>query len=181
MATPGAIVRAFAASACAPSASGTSSSCRRSRAPLPTAPPSASGICAPPSGSAASPSEIPGSAAPGSTPCASARAFAPAADSFLAYLGDCAHRPDYAVVERPSTAPTEQTTSAPEIIRVAGDLIAWSGWPEPTVWQLPLGRAWWYYAMALRARGANLSFLDDEEREFQAGMRDAEKGQKVPK
>jgi len=98
-----------------------------------------------------------------------------AVSEFLDYTGTYLYRPEYAVVERkrPGEAPSEQITNAPELMRLIGDIIGWAPWPEAYVWDLPLGRAYWYQAMSFRARGVTLSYMNDEEREFQEKMSEA--------
>lgn len=95
---------------------------------------------------------------------------------FLAYAGSYLYKPDYAVVVPTGGGPREQITPAPETMRLVWDVMGSSRSPaaEAWAWDLPVGRAHWYQVGGLRERGANLSYMDDEEREFQEQMRAAE-------
>ena len=98
-------------------------------------------------------------------------------DRMLDYVGDYLQRPDYSVhvKENPNAGPTGSRGAAPESLQVAWDLIGWSGWPEAYVWEMPIGAAFAHQAGVLRSRGADLDFMTDKERAFQAAMKAAKK------
>lgn len=102
---------------------------------------------------------------------------------FLAYTGDYFQKPEYCIHTRevPGVAKPPPRTSAPELIMLAADVMGWCRGSERWVWELPPGRAYWYRSMAQRASGADVDFMDDEERDFQeqmwaAGLRPQKKG-----
>jgi hypothetical protein len=100
---------------------------------------------------------------------------------FLTYTGDYLQKPEYCIHTRelPNAPPAPRRSSAPELFTLAADIIGWSHAPERWVWELPPGRAYWYRSMAQRAMGADVDFLDDDERAFQAQMEAA--GLKPPR
>lgn len=98
-------------------------------------------------------------------------------DRFYAYAGDYIAKPEWAVVpmrlpRKGAGAPPEPRGDIPEDIRVVADLVAWSHWPEWYVWEMPIGRAYWYQMMSQRAGGLDVDYLDAEEREFQAELKE---------
>lgn len=101
---------------------------------------------------------------------------------FLTYTGDYLQKPEYCIHTRelPHAAPAPRRSSAPELLTLAADIMGWCpAATERWTWELPPGRAYWYRSMAQRALGADVDFLDDEERAFQAEMEKA--GLKPPR
>ena len=95
---------------------------------------------------------------------------------FLGYTADYIYKPEYSVREPKlpaGSSPRIPSHSAPEIIRLVGDVVGWSHWPEAYVWELPPSRAHWYRAMALRAAGIDVDFMSDEDRAFNDAMKAA--------
>ncbi|MEA3210983.1 MAG: hypothetical protein QOE70_4040 [Chthoniobacter sp.] len=95
---------------------------------------------------------------------------------FIAYTADYVHKPEYSV--RPPKLPPGATITmpgagAPEIFKLASDVIGWSHWPEAHVWEMSPGRAHWYRTMKLQAQGADVDFMTPEDRAFDAGMKAA--------
>lgn len=91
---------------------------------------------------------------------------------FLAYTGDYLQKPEYCIHTREvqGSAPSPQRSSAPELLTLAADIMGWCRAPERWVWELPPGRAYWYRSMAQRALGADVDFMNEEERAFQDQM-----------
>ena len=98
-------------------------------------------------------------------------------DKMLLYIGDYLQRPDYSVhiKESPDAAPAGSRGAPPESLQVVWDILGWASWDEAYVWEMPIGAAYAYQAGALRARGADLDFMTDKERKFQADMKAAQK------
>lgn len=97
-------------------------------------------------------------------------------NQFLAYAGDYLSRPEYAIIPpKPvvGAPPEPKRGIAPEIVIVAGDIIGWSGWSPELVWNLPIGQSYWYQMLARRGAGADVDFVTEEERAFQAEIREA--------
>ena len=93
-------------------------------------------------------------------------------EAFLRYAGDYLSRPEYDVVApEDKGVPRPRRGAPPEIMQIAADVIGWTHWPEAVVWELPIGRAHWYAMMGQRAGGADVDYLTEEEREFQAEMK----------
>lgn len=93
---------------------------------------------------------------------------------FLAYTADYIHKPEYSI--RPPKRLAGSSLgggSAPEIFKLAADVIGWTCWPEAYVWEMPPGRAQWYRTMAFKAIGADVDFTTPEDREFEAAMKRA--------
>ena len=100
---------------------------------------------------------------------------------FLHYTRDYVVKPDYAVVAPPAprgSTPAPKIVPAPELLRVVADIVGWSGCSFRDAWELPVGQAYWWQSMALRARGERLDFMDDRHREIQRQMKEA-KAQKL--
>ena len=93
-------------------------------------------------------------------------------DAFLEYCGDYLQQPEYTIITPDTKSPHPQTPRgrAPEELQHASELISWSGWSEATVWNLPLGKANWYRAMAHKEKGYDVDFLTPEEKAFQATL-----------
>ncbi|MEA3208370.1 MAG: hypothetical protein QOE70_1427 [Chthoniobacter sp.] len=95
---------------------------------------------------------------------------------FLSYTADYLYKPEYSIRAPrlpPGASTGPQSNGAPEILKLAGDIIGWSQWPEAYVWELPPGRAHWYRALAQRAMGADVDFVTPEDREFNEAMKRA--------
>lgn len=97
-------------------------------------------------------------------------------DRMLLYIGDYLQRPDYSVhiKESPDATPAGSRGAPPESLQVAWDILGWSSFDEAYVWEMPIGAAYAHQAGALRARGADLDFMTDKERKFQADMKAAQ-------
>lgn len=102
---------------------------------------------------------------------------------FLNYTGDYLQKPEYCIHPRevPGAPPAPKRIAAPELLTLTADIMGWCHAPERWVWELPPGRAYWYRSMAQRHMGADVDFLDDEERDFQdqmeaAGLKSHRKG-----
>lgn len=96
---------------------------------------------------------------------------------FRDYIEDFLCKPDYSIVEpayHGQSAPQTRRGQAPEELIVASEVIGWSSWSERYVWELPVGAAYWYQAMARKSRGLDIDFVDDSEREFQKQMKEAQ-------
>jgi hypothetical protein len=91
---------------------------------------------------------------------------------FVDYTGDYLSKPQYAV--RPQEGAKPSTSKpAPELILVAGDVIGWTGWTDERVFNLPVGQAYWWQAMARRALGMDVDFETEHGRAFEAAMKEA--------
>lgn len=96
--------------------------------------------------------------------------------AFADYTGDYLQTPEYSFVP-PDTdgRPTRSRPPvgrAPDEIEQIGELIHWSGWSREVVWNLPIGEANWYRAMAQRSAGNELDFVDEREKAFRAKLPD---------
>jgi hypothetical protein len=98
---------------------------------------------------------------------------------FLDYAGDYIVKPEFAVIPRTANAPGAPppppppvVSPVPELMCAIGDVIAWSGWEAKPVWEMALSQLHWYRMLALREKGALISYLDEEEREIQRRMKE---------
>lgn len=92
-------------------------------------------------------------------------------EAFIFYTKDYLQEPEYTVIP-PDTngVPSRPETPrgrAPEVMEHVADLIVFTGWDDKKIWNLPLGYANWLRAMALKHKGADVSFVTESEREFQ--------------
>ena len=70
---------------------------------------------------------------------------------YLSYTADYIHKLEYSIRPPKRLAGSSLAGgSAPEIFKLATDVIGWTGWPEAYVWDLPPGRTQWYRTMAAR-------------------------------
>jgi hypothetical protein len=99
-------------------------------------------------------------------------AFHDAVCDFLSYTGGYLYKPDYSIVPSKYSTPGK-VSGAPEIFRLASDVIGWSHWTEDHVWNMAPGRAQWYRSSALRAIGADVDFVSQADRDFEAAMKAA--------
>lgn len=93
-------------------------------------------------------------------------------EQFRSYVNDYLQIPEYSIVVPPGEGEPPRRGRAPEVLVVAADIIGWSHWPEKYVWELPLGLAYWYQSMSIRATGADLDFMTPKEREFQQQLKE---------
>ena len=100
------------------------------------------------------------------------KALARRITAFLEYTGDYLQEPEYTIIQPDIKGGTKNTPrgQAPDELSHASELIAWSGWSEDVVWNLPLGKASWYRAMARKATGLDVDFTTPEEKAFQAQL-----------
>src|SRR4030095_14891259 len=102
---------------------------------------------------------------------------------FLEYAGSYFHKPEYTIHALPlpkGMAPRPRRGSAPRILRPVADVATLVHGSQSEIWHLPVGRAEWYVGMAARAKGEDIDFLNDEERDFQEEMKTAELAQNAP-
>jgi len=100
------------------------------------------------------------------------KALAGRITTFLEYCGDYLQEPEYTIIPPDIKGGGGRTPrgQAPDELQHASELIAWSGWSEDVVWNLPLGKASWYRAMARKAAGLDVDFITPAEKEFQAQL-----------
>lgn len=99
------------------------------------------------------------------------------------YVKDFNSEPEFTVKSPTPSSGAKATSSklivgrAPEIFRMAAEMIGWSGWSDQKVWEMPMSEVRWYLTQALRdqlvPKGADVDFLTDEDREMQRKMREA--------
>ena len=82
----------------------------------------------------------------------------------LEYFGDYQQVPDFAIVKKPGQQPPKERGAAPDVLRMAADLITWTHWEERAIWEMSMGRVYWYQMMSFASAGADLDVLTEEER-----------------
>ena len=97
------------------------------------------------------------------------RALAGVAEKFSKYCDDYTQEPIYSVVPRKGVV-SEARGRAPEELEISCEVIAWSGWDEDAVWNMPIGRLRWYVMMARRLAGVDIDPLSEEELEYQKNL-----------
>jgi hypothetical protein len=87
--------------------------------------------------------------------------------AFVEYTGDYKQEPEFAVIPPKSgSSSPELRGKAPPELEQAWLIAKHTGWSEEYVWNMPLGRSNWYRVLALKADGADIDFVDDNERKF---------------
>lgn len=91
-------------------------------------------------------------------------------EAFLEYAGDYLQNPDFAVIPPETSGRTRTLRGKPpaELDQVC-DLIGF-GISEDRAWNMGIGLANWYRVMALKHKGADIDFIDKEEKEFQSQL-----------
>jgi hypothetical protein len=94
--------------------------------------------------------------------------------NFLSYISNYLQKPDYGIIPSDlfprdgGRAPHPQSNPPPEIISLVYDAAKGANISVPDAWNMPIGQAYIAQAMRLIELGANLDFMDEKEREFQA-------------
>lgn len=89
-------------------------------------------------------------------------------ERFLTYVGDYLQNPEFTVIQTESKgdrAPEVRGLAIDELERLA-DLIAFTGWDDKKIWNLPLGYSNWLRAFAKRAQGVDISFTTEKEKKW---------------
>jgi hypothetical protein len=95
-------------------------------------------------------------------------------DDFIFYTKDYTQEPEYTIIP-PDTGNTPMRPEtprgrAPEVLEHVSELISFTHWDDRKIWNLPVGYANWLRAMAIKNKGADVSFVTESEREFQAKL-----------
>jgi hypothetical protein len=98
--------------------------------------------------------------------CSSSERFTKASNRLLEYIGDYLQKPEYVIHVPESRTPRTPRGQPPEIFQAVCDVIAYTGWPEQKVWEMPIGSLYWYQVTFLKDR-ADVDIMSPEEREFQ--------------
>ncbi len=97
-----------------------------------------------------------------------------AARAFYTYLADYSSPPVHELVltrEQRNAPPTMPRGRPPAELCTVAAVVGWSKCPVERAWEMPIGEAEWYAAMALEAAGAPLDFEDEDERQFLADLK----------
>lgn len=95
---------------------------------------------------------------------------------FMAYIADYLNRPEYNIITPepyPGSKPPRQTAPPPEIIMLVFDAAHGARVPLVEAWNMPIGEAYIAQAMFMRQQGAQLDFMNQEERLFQRELIEA--------
>lgn len=92
----------------------------------------------------------------------------------LEYVGDYLRQPEFSVVQSPGKAfaPKIPRGQPPRELRTVCNVMAMTHCSRREAWEMPIGEAYWYEAMAIREK-VPIEFVDEEEREFRRAMADA--------
>ena len=111
-----------------------------------------------------------GRALPGQ-PNAQERALAALRDQVINYCGDYLQEPVYSIrpPETDGKARKSQLPAgrAPDELEQVSDIVGYTHWPQEYVWNMPIGQANWWRAMAIRAAGNDIDFVDSKDKAFQ--------------
>lgn len=95
-------------------------------------------------------------------------------EAFVFYTKDYLQEPEYTVIPLESNGiPSKPETPrgrAPEVMEHVAELIAFTHWDDKKIWNLPIGYANWLKVMAIKHKGADVSFVTEDERKFQAKL-----------
>ncbi len=96
----------------------------------------------------------------------SGRGLAKERAALLDYVDDFLQRPEcsLAVIGKPGKS--IRLGPPPETLAIASTVIFATHWPERAVWEMPVGAAYWYEALARRQKDP-IDFMTPEEREWQ--------------
>lgn len=98
--------------------------------------------------------------------------------AFLAYISNYLQKPEYAIVpydqfkKQPGSAAAVKTQGPPEVISLVYDASKGANISVNDAWNMPIGQAYIAQAFRLIELGANLDFMDEKEREFQATLKE---------
>lgn len=99
------------------------------------------------------------------------RALAKVAEQFYEYCGDYIQKPEYSII--PKTGATgARRERAPQELEEAASVIAFSGWSEEYVWNLPMGKISWYLMMHQRILGNDIDLLGEQEMQYQEELKE---------
>jgi hypothetical protein len=94
-------------------------------------------------------------------------------DRLLEYFGDYISQPEYSI-KTPEAPPGPPLGEIPEGFVIVCDVISFLNCSEDHAWDIPVGRAYWYQ-MGYRNKTQIIDFLTEEERKFQAEMKEGMK------
>jgi len=101
---------------------------------------------------------------------------------FDEYLRDFFQVPEVCLVSETEGKPAMPVGQPPETFRLAAEMIGWTKWPSRTVWELPIAEVNFYLKERERELLAGSAtaqdWMTDEEREFQAKMREKQAKEK---
>jgi hypothetical protein len=103
-------------------------------------------------------------------------------EKFMVYITDYVHKPDYGIIPFDQfgqvTRTSPKPTPPPDVIQLVFDAAAGANMPVPDVWNMPIGQAYVAQAMYYQHKGLMVDFMNDEEREFQAKLKEYIAGRK---
>lgn len=91
----------------------------------------------------------------------------------LEYAGEYLQEPEFCIIpaeKRPKQTRSTPRGRCPDELEQIADIIGWTGWSQRTCWELPIGQANWLRICALQAKGNDIDFVTEEEREFQESL-----------
>lgn len=106
---------------------------------------------------------------PQPTPTYMQRVLEKLRDQLADYAEDYLQEPEFGIIPRPTQPNADPQTPrgrAPAELEHVWILMR-AGFSERRAWEMPIGIANWYRAMAIRDSGADLSFVDEEEKRWQ--------------
>jgi hypothetical protein len=97
------------------------------------------------------------------------------ATKFIDYVGDYASRPEYIFIPLDifSEKAPLRLTPPPEVVITAFNASHGARITIEQAWNMPIGEAYIAEAMYFRMQGSQLDFMDEDERQFQAEMKEA--------
>lgn len=98
------------------------------------------------------------------------RAIRAQCGAFLEYAGSYLQKPEYSIIPPKQSGTTAMPRGrAPEELEHAGDLIRF-GFDEVRAWEMSIGAANWWRALAQRAAGCDVDFVTPSEKQFCARL-----------
>jgi hypothetical protein len=92
-------------------------------------------------------------------------------DHLLDYFGDYITRPEY-TIKGPDAPPGPVLGPIPEGFIVVCDVISFLKCTEKEVWDMPVGKAYWYQMGFYRHQKEQIDFMTEDERKFQAEVKE---------
>lgn len=104
-------------------------------------------------------------------------------DRFLEYTGDYLQPVEYAVITPDSDPahPQVPRTPPPKLLSAVCELIYFAKCSIAEAWEMPIGQADWYRGAALKILGNDVDFMDEDEREFQRQLEQAQRESEAKK
>jgi hypothetical protein len=95
---------------------------------------------------------------------------------FLNHIATYLQKPDYTIIpsdlfpKQRNTPPPPRSNPPPEIVSLVFDAAKGANCSVAEAWDMPIGQAYIAQAIRMGEVGANLDFMDEDEREFQASV-----------